>query len=237
MPSSTANDAQPRPNTASGSTSNSGATPLSSGIGTASTAGGAASRPPHAAHHHADGGGRKPPPLEPAARRRGTAAPAPETPACRSGRATPPPRPHPNAPCAAHALPRRPAPGRPRTARRRAPPAPDTACHPPPPIIRPAPRLPGTESARNRGRLPRQGISDMLLPITRPEWALGGRKRNDKIRFHNGRRGSRDAGTAIRLRNRDENGLRQEAWREPGLTVPPTAMIANPASPTASPFR
>ena len=40
MRSSTANAAQPRPNTASGSTSSSGSTPLSSGIGTASIGGG-----------------------------------------------------------------------------------------------------------------------------------------------------------------------------------------------------
>ena len=73
----------------------------------------------------------------PAACRNGTAPPGRETPACRSGRATPPPRPHPTAPCEARAPPRRPSPGRPRTARRHAPPAPDTACHPLAPIIRP----------------------------------------------------------------------------------------------------
>ena len=107
MRSSTANAAQPRPNTASGSTSSSAATPLSRGKGTASTGGGSpaggprlatgtatvvAGRPPCQARgaserHNTTGPGNTSLPV----RSRHPAPPAASERAMRSARTTPPP--------------------------------------------------------------------------------------------------------------------------------------------------
>ena len=172
MRSSTANAAQLCPNTASGSTSSSGSSPRNSGIGTASTAyaasasaapasaapatgsacpGGAAGAARLATGTPTVAAGQPPRPASGMPERHSTTGP---------GNTSLPVRSRHPAPSAASeramrsgALPRRPSPGRPRTARRHAPPAPDTACHPIAADY--TPTTPGSDSLGARARVVR----------------------------------------------------------------------------------
>ena len=147
MRSSTANAAHPCPNTASGSTSSSGSSPLSSGIGTASAANAAPAKDAAwpglaaGAESLATGtptvvAGQPPRPASGMPERHSTTGPGNTSLPVRSRHPRRLGRIRPRHAQRAH-HPRRPSPGRPRTGRRHGPPAPDTACHPLAPIIRP----------------------------------------------------------------------------------------------------